>query len=96
MAITYSQLGNLEADPDGQATVVVVWHVKALAIRFRLGIPQTMNNLRCLSAYRPLRPASMRLDRNRPEILPARAPASLLHPADHHLTFITGPGFSRV
>ncbi len=46
----------------------------------RVMCPAAMGKIRC-----PLRPASMTLDRNRPEILtPARAPARLLHPADHH------------
>ena len=46
----------------------------------RVMCPAAMGKIRC-----PLRPASMRLDRSRPEILtPPGAPAGLLHPADHH------------
>ena len=42
--------------------------------------PAAMGKIRC-----PLRPPSMTLDRDRPEILsPARAPAGLLPAADHH------------
>ena len=46
----------------------------------RVQCPAAMGKIRC-----PLRPASMTLDRDRPEILsPAGAPPGLLHPADHH------------
>ena len=46
----------------------------------RVQCPAAMGKIRC-----PLRPASMRLDRDRPEILqPPAQPAGLLHPADHH------------
>jgi hypothetical protein len=48
----------------------------------RVMCPAAMGKIRC-----PLRPASMTLDRNRPEILtphPARTPAGLLRTADHH------------
>ena len=42
--------------------------------------PAVMGKIRC-----PLRPASMTLTRDRPgDPHPARAPARLLHPADHH------------
>ena len=42
--------------------------------------PAAMGKIRC-----PLRPASMTLDRDRPEILqPPGAPPGLLRPADHH------------
>jgi hypothetical protein len=52
MATTYSQLGNLEQDRGGSLTVPATWHVKALATRLRLGIPQVMINLRILATYR--------------------------------------------
>jgi tetratricopeptide (TPR) repeat protein len=52
MATTYSQLGILEKERGGSITVAVTWHVRALAIRLRLGVPQAVNNLRSLSAYR--------------------------------------------
>ena len=46
----------------------------------RVACPAATGKTRC-----PLRPASMTLDRDRPEILqPRRAPAGLLHPADDH------------
>ena len=51
-ATTYSQLGNLEIERGGPVTTAVTWHVKALAIRLRLGVPQAMNNLRRLAAHR--------------------------------------------
>jgi tetratricopeptide (TPR) repeat protein len=52
MAGSYSQLGNLEKERGGSITAAIKWHVGALAIRLRLGIPQAVNNLRRLSAYR--------------------------------------------
>ena len=52
MATTYSQLGNLEIESGGPVTMAVTCHVKALVIRFRLGIPQATNNLRRLAAHR--------------------------------------------
>ena len=52
MATTYSQLGNLEKERGGPMTAAVTWHVKALVIRLRLGVPQAVNNLRRLAAYR--------------------------------------------
>ena len=54
MAITYSQLGNLEEERGGSITTAITWHVKALVIRLRLGLPQGGNNLRRLAAYRRL------------------------------------------
>jgi hypothetical protein len=46
----------------------------------RVQCPAAMGKTRC-----PLRPASMRLDRDRPEILrPPAAPSGLLHAADDH------------
>ena len=52
MATSYSQLGNLGADRGGPAAAVIGWHVKALAIRLQLGVPQAVNNLRRLAACR--------------------------------------------
>jgi hypothetical protein len=52
MATSYSQLGNLGADRGGPAAAVIAWHVRALAIRLQLGIPQAMNNLRRLAGCR--------------------------------------------
>jgi tetratricopeptide (TPR) repeat protein len=48
----YSQLGNLEKERGGSVAAAVTWHVKALVIRLRLGVPQALNNLRRLAAYR--------------------------------------------
>ena len=46
----------------------------------RVMCPAVMGKIRC-----PLRPASMRLDRNRPEILtPPEHPPACCQPADHH------------
>ena len=52
MANSYSQLGILEKERGGSITAAVTWHVKALVIRLRLGVPQARNNLRRLAAYR--------------------------------------------
>jgi tetratricopeptide (TPR) repeat protein len=52
MATTYSQLGNLASERGGPGADIVAWNVSALAIRLRLGIPQTLNNLRRISPYR--------------------------------------------
>ena len=52
MATSYSQLGNLEKDRGGPAAAAITWHVKALAIRLRLGVPQAVIDLRRLAAYR--------------------------------------------
>ena len=46
MATTYSQLGTLKAERGGTAGLAIGWHVKALAIRLRLRLPQAVNNLR--------------------------------------------------
>jgi hypothetical protein len=51
MATSYSQLGNLERERGGSISAAVTWHVRALAIRLRLGVPQAAYNLRRLSAY---------------------------------------------
>jgi tetratricopeptide (TPR) repeat protein len=52
VAATCSQLGNLEEERGGSVATAVTWHVKALMIRLRLGVPQAVNNLRRLAAYR--------------------------------------------
>ncbi len=52
MANTYSRLGNLEKERGGSMNSAVIWHVKALVIRLRLGIPQAANSLRRVAAYR--------------------------------------------
>ena len=52
MAPIYSQLGILEKDRGGPAATAITWHVKALAIRLRLGVPQAVIDLRRLAAYR--------------------------------------------
>ena len=52
MATSYSQLGNLGADRAAPAAEVIAWHVKALSIRLQLGVPQAVNDLRRLAAYR--------------------------------------------
>ena len=52
MCTTCSQLGNLEEERGGSMTSAVTWHLKALMIRLRLGVPQAVNNLRSLAAYR--------------------------------------------
>ena len=52
MATSYSQLGILDADRGAPAAAVIAWHVKALAIRLQLDIPQAVNNLRRLAACR--------------------------------------------
>ena len=52
MAATYSQLGSLENERGGSITATVTWHVKALVIRLRLGVPQAVIDLRRLATYR--------------------------------------------
>ena len=52
MATSYSQLGILEKDRGGPSAAAITWHVKALAIRLRLGAPQAVIDLRRLAAYR--------------------------------------------
>jgi tetratricopeptide (TPR) repeat protein len=51
MATSYSQLGNLAASQDA-IDAAIAWHVKALAIRLRLDVPQIANNIRNLTEYR--------------------------------------------
>jgi tetratricopeptide (TPR) repeat protein len=52
MAFAYSQFGNLEEERGGSITEAAAWHVKALVIRLRLGVPEALHNLRRLAAYR--------------------------------------------
>jgi tetratricopeptide (TPR) repeat protein len=52
IATSYSQLGNLEQAGDGSISAAISWHVRALLIRLRLGVPQAVNNLRRLTEYR--------------------------------------------
>jgi tetratricopeptide (TPR) repeat protein len=52
MASSFSQLGILEAERGGNVQLAISRHVRALAIRLRLGIPQAVNNLRRLAAHR--------------------------------------------
>ena len=52
MATSYSQLGNLETDRGGSTATAIAWHVEALVIRGRLGVPTARNNLRKLSDLR--------------------------------------------
>jgi tetratricopeptide (TPR) repeat protein len=52
IAASYGQFGNLEHNRGGSAAVAIAWHVRALAIRLRLGVPQAANNLSSLGAYR--------------------------------------------
>jgi TPR repeat protein len=52
IALTYSQLGIVEAERGGPQAAVIAWHVKALAIRLRLDIPQAVIDLRRLAEVR--------------------------------------------
>jgi tetratricopeptide (TPR) repeat protein len=52
IATSFSQLGDLEVERGGSLAAAVTWHVRALVIRLRLGVPQARNNLRRLAAYR--------------------------------------------
>ena len=52
MATSYSNIANLEKERVGPIDTGVTFQVKALTIRLRLGVPQSVNNLRSLSAYR--------------------------------------------
>jgi tetratricopeptide (TPR) repeat protein len=51
-ATSYSQLGNLEIECGGPIAAAATWHIKALVIRLRLGVPQAVYNLRRLAACR--------------------------------------------
>jgi tetratricopeptide (TPR) repeat protein len=52
MASSFSQMAILEDERGGSAEQAITWHVQALAIRLRLRIPQALNNLRRLAAFR--------------------------------------------
>ena len=52
MATSYSQFGSLVAERGGPVADIVAWHIRALAIRLRIGAPQAVNNLRQLLPYR--------------------------------------------
>ena len=64
-ATIYSQLGILEKDRGGPAAAAITWHVKALAIRLRLGSPR----LKTTCAVSPI---------TAPEPAPGPSPASWL------------------
>jgi len=46
MATSYSQFGSLVAKRGGPVAEIVAWHIRALAIRLRIRVPQAVNNLR--------------------------------------------------
>ena len=52
MATCYSQIGSLVAERGGPVAEIVAWHIRALAIRLRMGVPQAVNDLRQLLPYR--------------------------------------------
>ena len=52
MATSYSQIGSLVAERGGPVADIVAWHIRALAIRLRIGVPQAVDNLRQLLPYR--------------------------------------------
>ena len=52
MATSYSQFGSLVAERGGPVADIVAWHIRALAIRLRIGVPQAVNDLRQLLPYR--------------------------------------------
>jgi hypothetical protein len=52
MATTYSQMGVLARDRGGPADQSIALHMQALAIRLRLGVPDTVIDLRSLAEYR--------------------------------------------
>jgi hypothetical protein len=71
---SYSNLGNL--DRGGSAGQAILWHVQALEIRLRLGVPQAVSNLRRVMAIR----SDLGLDQF--GALPTRAAASTSLAAD--------------
>lgn len=52
MARSYHQLSILEKDRGGSIIAAVTWHLRALAIRLRLSVPQAVIDLRSLAALR--------------------------------------------
>jgi tetratricopeptide (TPR) repeat protein len=52
IADSYNRLGNLDMERGGSVAAAVTWHVRALAIRLSIGVPQAGNNLRRLAAQR--------------------------------------------
>jgi len=52
LATTYSQMGVLARDRGGPADQAIALHMRALAIRLRLAVPEAVFDLRNLAAYR--------------------------------------------
>jgi len=52
MADIYHNLGILEMERGGSITAAVIWHVRALAIRLHLGVPQAEIDLRRVAVHR--------------------------------------------
>ena len=52
VAASCHNFGILETERGGSITDAVTWHVRAIAIRLRLGAPQAPDDLRCLAAHR--------------------------------------------
>jgi tetratricopeptide (TPR) repeat protein len=85
LAYNYSQLGDLEKERGGSVTVAITWHIKALVIRLRLGVPEAAHDLVRLAAYRRelgVEPFSGLLARAVGATDMARAIASLLDQVD--------------
>ena len=51
MASSYSQFGVLEEARGGQVATAIAWHVRALAIRLALRVPQAGTDLRRLRRH---------------------------------------------
>ena len=52
LAIACSQMGILEAERGSKPKMAIAWHVRALAIRLPLSIPEATDNLRLLALHR--------------------------------------------
>ena len=52
MAYTYTALGMLEKGRDAPPATAITWHVRSMAIRHRLQIPQAADDVRNLTEYR--------------------------------------------